>query len=125
MRAYRTHVNPDDEWQHPPVQPTRRTPRALLVALTFVIIGLAVALAPAANGDARSDGPAPMVHTLLAQDSPLESPLSVALNTEAAPARRATPAINDPDPGDQYNLMRVAAVIAGVLLVTVILWRQR
>lgn len=62
---------------------------------------------------------------VLAQDSPLSPSLSVALETEASGAPRAESAINDPGPGDQRNLLRVAAVIAGVLLVAVIIWRQR
>ena len=97
--------------------------------LTLLIIGLVIAFAPSRKGVTQVDGLAAAPYAISArvsaQDSPLSPSLSVALETEASAARRAKPAINDPGAGDQRNLLRVAAVITGVLLVAVIVWRQR
>lgn len=90
-----------------------------------MIMGVAVAFASGGKGANHIDAPAGISHSLIAQSSPLSSPLSIALNTDESASRRANPAVSDPDAGDQRNLLRVAAVIAGVLLVTVIVWRQR
>jgi len=93
--------------------------------LAFMVMGVAIAFAPDGKGVDHIPAPANISHNVIAQNSPLSSPLSIALNTNESSSRRFDPAVSDPNVGDQRNLLRVAAVIAGVLLVTVIVWRQR
>lgn len=89
-----------------------------------MVMGVAIAFAPGGKGVDHMIAPAGIPHNVIAQNSPLSSPLSIALNTEAT-VRRTDSTDSDSNAGDQRNLLRVAAVIAGVLLVTVIVWRQR
>ncbi len=102
--------------------------RGVFFLLALLLIGLVIAFAPSRGDVTHVDSlavPYALAPRVSAQDSPLSPSLSVALETKASTARRAKPAISNPALSDQRNLMRVAAVITGVLLMTVIVWRQR
>ncbi len=97
----------------------------LLVLLALILIGLTLTIALGARDGASIAANPSMAHGLSAQESPL-SPLSIAFNNDAATAKRAQPAAGDPGAGGPSNLLRVMIVIAGVLLVTgIVFWRQR
>lgn len=97
----------------------------LLALLALVLIGLTFTVAPGVHDKGDVSANAGMAYGVSAQESPL-SPLSIALNNDAAVARRAQPAAGNPGAGGPSNLLRVMIVIAGVLLVTgIVFWRQR
>lgn len=96
----------------------------LLALFMLLLLGLTLTAAPASHDGTAATERAGMAH-LAAQESPL-SPLSIALNNDAAVARRVQPSAGDPGAGGPSNLLRVMIVIAGVLLVTgIVFWRQR
>ena len=95
----------------------------LLVLFASLLVGLALAVSPGMREATTGAG---MAHGLSAQESPFPSPLSIAFNNDAASAKQTQSAVSEPETGGPSNLLRVSIVIAGVLLVTgIVFWRQR
>jgi hypothetical protein len=96
----------------------------MLALFALLLLGLALAAAPVERDGEAVTERAGMAH-LSAQESPL-SPLSIAFNDDAAATEKGQPAAGEPGAGGPSNLLRVLIVIAGVLLVTgIVFWRQR
>ena len=97
----------------------------MLLLLASLLMGLTLATAPGARDEMSVASNTGIGYRLSAQESPL-SPLSIAFNDDAAVTTGDRPLAGEAGAGGPSNLLRVLMVIAGVLLVTgVVFWRQR